>query len=408
MKKYSHLDDDIPFSDDEQPFFKKPAADKGRKYKMVALTFVEKTKNYVAGAKPTVYPEIEDALWRFFRPDPKSQTSVAEFQKYSLEATFLHTTPDRLCVLAFDTGRINPYGSNTLDKPVNAFTGLPNLKIRSRGLSQHEKEYRDLCEIRDTALSEKKTTYKKEGVTYSLGQAFEQQLRDLRLGVSILCELTEAWLQRSAQIREFNKNGYLELLSNYTPDRQIEMIRESKRILADCIEQMYEYCYSIYYRGSEIDLVYGRALSALQTERYHTLSDLNERQSRGAQAELSFDPAARSPRMDSRNWRGDRFSEVYEPEFGGSDDYDPYRDENPPRQRHPSFIRRCVVDVAPRVGVGRAFGICTATMKKAGYYDEDGNLTEKGRKRQRHFSAQKDMREYDEKYERLLAAARKK
>lgn len=93
---------------------------------------------------------------------------------------------------------------------------------------------------------------------------------------------------------------------------------------------------------------------------------------------------------------------------------DDLREENPQRQQHPSFMRRCVVDVAESYGankkgtLGRAFGICRSTMNKAGYYTEDGDLTRAGKARDRYFNRAEDAAYYDKKYEKLLAKHRKK
>jgi hypothetical protein len=93
---------------------------------------------------------------------------------------------------------------------------------------------------------------------------------------------------------------------------------------------------------------------------------------------------------------------------------DDLREENPQRQQYPSFMRRCVVDVADsysankKGALGRAFGICRSTMNKAGYYDADGNLTREGKKRERHFDRSEDAAYYDNRYEKLLAKHRKK
>jgi len=91
------------------------------------------------------------------------------------------------------------------------------------------------------------------------------------------------------------------------------------------------------------------------------------------------------------------------------------------KHTHPSYMRRCVVDVAERLihdedlsvseAVSRAYAICTASMQRAGYsqvgIDGQRAQTPKGRTRQRHFSAMADMADYDDRYERLLALARK-
>ena len=91
------------------------------------------------------------------------------------------------------------------------------------------------------------------------------------------------------------------------------------------------------------------------------------------------------------------------------------------KHQHPSHLRRCVVDVTedllrkdPEVSVAdalsRSYAICTATMQKAGYFDKDETgrqrHTDKGKTRQRHFSAMKDFGDYEQRYENLLAAAR--
>jgi hypothetical protein len=91
------------------------------------------------------------------------------------------------------------------------------------------------------------------------------------------------------------------------------------------------------------------------------------------------------------------------------------------KHQHPSHLRRCVVNVTedllrkdPEVSVAdalsRSYAICTATMQKAGYFEKDETgrqrHTEKGKTRQRHFSAMKDFGDYEQRYENLLAAAR--
>lgn len=91
------------------------------------------------------------------------------------------------------------------------------------------------------------------------------------------------------------------------------------------------------------------------------------------------------------------------------------------KHQHPSHLRRCVVHVTedllrkdPEVSVSdalsRAYAICTATMQKAGYFEKDETgrqqHTDKGKARQRHYSAMKDFGDYEQRYENLLTAAR--
>lgn len=91
------------------------------------------------------------------------------------------------------------------------------------------------------------------------------------------------------------------------------------------------------------------------------------------------------------------------------------------KHQHPSHLRRCVVNVTedllrkdPEVSVAdalsRSYAICTATMQKAGYFEKDETgrqqHTDKGKARQRHYSAMKDFGDYEQRYENLLAAAR--
>jgi hypothetical protein len=78
-------------------------------------------------------------------------------------------------------------------------------------------------------------------------------------------------------------------------------------------------------------------------------------------------------------------------------------------KKTPSYLRRCVADVtAQGKSVSDAFAICQATMQKAGYLTPGpGQMqTAKGRKRQRHFSAMKNMKQKDVDYELALKRAR--
>lgn len=84
-----------------------------------------------------------------------------------------------------------------------------------------------------------------------------------------------------------------------------------------------------------------------------------------------------------------------------------------PKGKHhtPSFMRRCVADVTAQGNdTNVAFAICNATMQKAGYLTPGPGqeITPKGRKRQRQFSAMKDMKTKDTGYEAALEKGRKK
>jgi hypothetical protein len=71
----------------------------------------------------------------------------------------------------------------------------------------------------------------------------------------------------------------------------------------------------------------------------------------------------------------------------------------------PSYMRRCVVELVQQGhDIGAAFAICNATMQRAGYITKGPNQrqTQKGRERQRHFSAKKDAAEFDAEYEKIL------
>ena len=74
------------------------------------------------------------------------------------------------------------------------------------------------------------------------------------------------------------------------------------------------------------------------------------------------------------------------------------------RKRHektPIFMRRCVVKLMKEQGkdAKAAFAICRATMNKAGYYDSNKKLTDKGRARDEKYMKQKDteakLKEFD-------------
>lgn len=76
---------------------------------------------------------------------------------------------------------------------------------------------------------------------------------------------------------------------------------------------------------------------------------------------------------------------------------------NPP-YRTPAILRSCVADVSARVGASRAFGICTASLQKAGKLRKGTQKATSKGKRYRTRAGTADAR--DDRYETALRRAR--